>query len=382
MSKFRFRIEQLFIYLKYLILVIPSIFVKRKDCWLISERGDEARDNGFAFYEHMKKNHKDIIIKYVIKKSSSDIYKINQKDIVYYGSFTHIWYFINSKYLISTHLMGYSPQMNLFSKLDKFHLVYVKGKRIFLQHGITLNKPTVFKNVKVDLFCCASDRELEFLKSELNLDKNILKTTGFSRYDKLVSKSNKNKILFMPTWRTNLFYSTKEEFVKSDYYQHCMLLLNNQKLKESLEKNESCLYFYPHHEIQRFINCFNSNTKNIIIASEKQYDVSKLICETDLLITDYSSVSFDFAYMKKPVLYYQFDKEDFFGNHYEKGYFDYDSDGFGPVYSDINNIINCTNLIIEKGFVTEKKYIEKSDRFFKYNDYYNSERIFQQIIKK
>ena len=186
----------------------------------------------------------------------------------------------------------------------------------------------------------------------------------------------------MPTWRSNLFYSSKEEFVNSDYYKNCMLLLNNSKLKEELQKKDISLYFYPHHEIQKFIDCFISNIKNVIIADDKKYDISQLICETDLLITDYSSVSFDFAYMKKPVLYYQFDRDEFFNNHYERGYFDYDRDGFGPVYSNVNEVVDYMCVMIKFDFMTEKKYINKSDRFFKYRDCDNSERIFQQIIKK
>lgn len=383
MNKFYFRIKQVYIYIKYFVLIIPSFFLKKMNSWLISERGDEARDNGFSFYNYMINNHPEIEVKYVIKKTSPDVYKINKENIIYYGTFKHIWYFINSKYLISTHLMGYSPQMNLFSKLDKYHLIYVKGNKIFLQHGIILNKPgSFFKNIRIDLFCCSSVREYEFLKKELNLEDSAFKITGLSRYDKLISKAEKNKILFMPTWRSNLFYSSKEEFVNSDYYKNCMLLLNNSKLKEELQKKDISLYFYPHHEIQKFIDCFISNIKNVIIADDKKYDISQLICETDLLITDYSSVSFDFAYMKKPVLYYQFDRDEFFNNHYERGYFDYDRDGFGPVYSNVNEVVDYMCVMIKFDFMTEKKYINKSDRFFKYRDCDNSERIFQQIIKK
>ena len=50
------------------------------------------------------------------------------------------------------------------------------------------------------------------------------------------------------------------------------------------------------------------------------------------MITDYSSVAFEMAYLKKAVLYYQFDEEEFFsGKHWQKGYFDYRKDGFGAV---------------------------------------------------
>ena len=49
------------------------------------------------------------------------------------------------------------------------------------------------------------------------------------------------------------------------------------------------------------------------------------------MLTDYSSVAFDFAYLRKPIVYAHFDKEAFFsGEHsYTAGYFDYERDGFG-----------------------------------------------------
>lgn len=46
------------------------------------------------------------------------------------------------------------------------------------------------------------------------------------------------------------------------------------------------------------------------------------------MITDYSSVAFDFAYMKKSLVYAQFDREAFFeGQTYDEGYFNYETDG-------------------------------------------------------
>ena len=49
---------------------------------------------------------------------------------------------------------------------------------------------------------------------------------------------------------------------------------------------------------------------------------------------DYSSIAFDFAYMKKPLIYYQFDQDKYYTNHFAKGYFDCERDGFGPQMSE------------------------------------------------
>ena len=63
-------------------------------------------------------------------------------------------------------------------------------------------------------------------------------------------------------------------------------------------------------------------------------DVQALLMESALLVTDFSSIQFDFAYMQKPEIYYQFDEAQYWGTHHDRGYFDYRVDGFGPVVTD------------------------------------------------
>ena len=63
------------------------------------------------------------------------------------------------------------------------------------------------------------------------------------------------------------------------------------------------------------------------------------------MITDYSSVFFDFAYMKKPLAYWQFDSERFFAEQYGKGYFKFD-EGFGPLCIQKDEVID---FIEDKG---------------------------------
>ena len=113
----------------------------------------------------------------------------------------------------------------------------------------------------------------------------------------------------------------------------------------------------------------------------KEYDVQELLINSCLLITDYSSVSFDFAYMEKPVIYYQFDYEKFRKGHYEEGYFSYLNDGFGPVVDNIDDVIKEIELNIKNAFIIDKKNQMKINDFFTIRDNHNCERIYNEIIK-
>ena len=68
-----------------------------------------------------------------------------------------------------------------------------------------------------------------------------------------------------------------------------------------------------------------------------------LFAKTALLVTDYSSVAFEIAYIEKPVIYYQFDAEQFYGGGHLgfAGYFDFARDGFGPICETEVNLFRC-----------------------------------------
>ena len=90
-------------------------------------------------------------------------------------------------------------------------------------------------------------------------------------------------------------------------------------------------------------------------------------------------VYYDFAYLLKPLVYFQFDETDYYKMHYDKGYFDYRRDGFGPVYINSNEVINYIKDKINKNFINDSKYLEKTKENFIYIDQNNCLRVFKQI---
>src|SRR5699024_2823222 len=90
-------------------------------------------------------------------------------------------------------------------------------------------------------------------------------------------------------------------------------LINKQKLEKLLDKYNVEIKFYPNNRAQEFCkNHLNSNQGRIQYMSLGEKTVQELLIEHDILITDYSSVSFDFSYMKKPVIFFHFDVDKFF----------------------------------------------------------------------
>lgn len=366
------------------------IIIFKKEIWLICEDKNEARDNGFCFFEYLNKYHKEVNSYYAINKKSKDYDKVKKiGKVIQYGSIKHWVYYLSAKYNISSQKGG-KPSAAICYVLEVTGIL--KNKRIFLQHGITINKQDWlnYKNTKMRLFVCGAQPEYEYIKTNFGYPENYVKYLGFSRFDNYHNiKVNKKQIVFMPTWREWIAskneYSSKYDngnnFKETEYYKKCMELLENKKLISFLESNQLIFYFYPHRNMQKYIKDFKSHSKQIRIVNNQNSEIKDLLIDSAIMITDYSSVSMDFAYMKKPIIYYQFDEERFRTAQYQKGYFDYRKDGFGKVFTEANEVVNELINIYNENMKMSEKYLDRHSRFFTIYDNKNSERIFEEIKK-
>lgn len=354
---------------------------KYKDLWLISERGDDARDNGYCFYKYLKEEYPEINSRFVISKDSADYRKIAVLGgAVKYRGFEHYLMYFSAKYLIGTHVQPCAPD-----KMMHYHLakkgIRPRGKQVFLQHGITLSNMSWLnaEHLYIDLFVCGGKPEFEHIKNTYGHRDGVVKYLGLCRFDSLIKNTDTEKtILVMPTWRGSGYPSGKD-FPKTAYCKHFNSLLNNAELAQMLEKYGYKLIFYPHIEMQKNMEYFKSNNGRIILADKSHYDVQKLLKSCAILITDYSSVFFDVAYLKKSIIYYQFDEEEFYSCHYGKGYFDFRADGFGPVCTKEDELISEIRSALENNSAPSDKYAKRGERFFELRDDKNCDRIYEAI---
>ncbi len=353
---------------------------KYRDLWLISERGFDARDNGYYLFRYITGNCPEINAAYVIADNSPDRVRIEGMGrLVRYNSMEHFITLICARVRISTHIMGFTPYIDFFVRADKLGLV--RGKKIFLQHGIIKDNLTYLynNNVNIDLFVCSAKPEFDYINANYGYPEGVVRMLGLCRYDELKKIETPSKrILVMPTWRYNLQGVDRHEFTESKYFRAFDSLLNSPRVKELLEKYGYELVFYPHIEMQKFIDCFKSGGR-VRALSFKDSTVQELLINSDVLITDFSSVFFDYAYMEKPMLFYQFDEEEFRRQHYGEGYFNYSRDGFGEVVYDEDALISSLEVILQKGAVIEDKYKKRLDSFFTIRDKNNCKRNFEAI---
>ena len=102
-----------------------------------------------------------------------------------------------------------------------------------------------------------------------------------------------------------------------------------------------------------------------------------LLKQAALLITDYSSVFFDMVYMKKPVIFYQFDYETFRSGQYPEGYFNYADNPFGPQCQSQDEVFAELTQAIEREFAVSDEYQKEHARFFPLYDTNNTKRVYE-----
>lgn len=357
---------------------------QEKRIWLFMDRVDKADDNAEHLFRYCMQKQDGIEKCFVVSKESVDFNKVKQYGpVVSYGSEEHKLLMMQAEAIISS-----QASENNYSPFDEdktqYYRTFLNAKRVFLQHGITKDDLSewLHKYMKnLSIFVTASKLEQDsILHGNYGYDENEVVLTGFARYDNLHDHAQKY-ILFMPTWDSSMakmkngFLEYNEDFKKSELYEEVNGLLNDKELNDMLSASGYKILFKPHPNMMIQLKDFDIGS-NIVLADEKM-SYQQLFAMGKALITDYSSTFFDFAYLRKPVLYYQVRK-----NHLNQGYFDYATMGMGPVVKNKKSLIDVLRQYIQNDFKMEKQYLKRVETFFEYLDHDNCKRIYEVMRKK
>lgn len=364
---------------------------KKKKIWLICDRINKADDNGEAFFEYIVTKNLNICPYFLISKKSSDYKRISKiGKVIPFFSFRHKLLFLLSDYIISAHADHYT--MNPFlENQEEYRDLMNHQKFIFLQHGIIKDNLSVWLNrynQNITGFITSTEKEYSsIVHGNYDYSKSSIWLTGLPRFDYLYN-APKRFITIMPTWRKYLLsnFSTqtglREEkvgFIKSEYFKFYNQLLNNKDLYAAAKKYGYTICFMPHPNMTPYLDKFAKYYNIHIFSVNDRY--RDVFAWSSLIVTDYSSVAFDFAYLQKPVIYAQFDAETFWsGKHpYTKGYFDYLKDGFGEVETTINSTVSRIIEYMQNDCQLKEKYKRRIDNFFTFHDKDNCYRVLEKL---
>jgi CDP-glycerol glycerophosphotransferase (TagB/SpsB family) len=358
----------------------------RKPVWIFVDRQDKADDSAEHLFRYAMQKNDGIKKYFVIKKDSADYERLKQYGkVVAYRSLQHKLLTMSASKVISTHADVWV--VNPFFKTDVYYRDLMTYDFVFLQHGVTmvdhshwLNK----YNKNIRLMVTAANKEYEsIINGDYNFTKENVFLGGFPRYDNLEKSNGQKQILIMPTWRKALVSPKNQAlgirpynpyFKESEYFKRYNDLINDEELLRFAEEQGYKIKFFPHPDIQQQLPDFNQNEKVDFVDYNTSYQL--MFNSSDIMITDFSSVAFDFAYTKKPVIYYQYEKS----YHFKLDYYNYETMGFGDTIAKHEDLIAKIKFYIENNSEMEDKYKARVDSFFAYTDKNNRERVYSAIM--
>ncbi len=359
----------------------------RKEIWLVSDRCDSAGDNGEAFFKYLKKNKvKGVKPCFVISKDSPDCKRLKKiGKVLHPKTLKYKLYYTFATKNISSQL-EFDVMNPLFCRPYLKDIINVKN--VFLQHGIIKDDLSMCYNRLADdmhIFVTSAYGEYDSIahNDEYLCGERITALTGLPRFDNLVNEAEK-LIFFLPTWRKSALADMHtgelaSGFLDSSYFKFYNALLKNERLIQAARAHGYKLCFYPHH-LMKESNKYFGELDSIFVSSEG-YTYNDVFKKGALLFTDYSSTQFDFAYLKKPVVYCHFDKNEFFSSHsYKAGYFEYERDGFGEVTYDLESAVDTLISYMENGCQMKDVYKNRHGSFFAFDDRGNSKRVLDKIL--
>ncbi|MBQ8964947.1 CDP-glycerol glycerophosphotransferase family protein [Ruminococcus sp.] len=371
---------------------VTKPFYKNKKIWLTQDKLFKAGDNGEYFYRYVKAHQPEgIKIYYVVDKKSPDYPRLKKEfdTVLVFSSLKHRIIALHTDLMLATHVDTLTCN-GYYGAIQKYFKDLYNARVVCLAHGLTIQRIAQYQNRVFDntqLYFFASKYEVKNVSHEVYdyFDERALCLTGHARYDGL--KSNDRKIILItPTWRRSVttgkaakgqVYGHSSNFVHSDYYKIYNGLINDERLIKTAKEHGYRIVYLLHPAMSSQLEDFEKSEGVDIVAAASDISYEKILTESSLMVTDYSGVQFDFAYMKKPLVYYH---PDILPPQYEAGGLEYETMGFGPICRDHEQIVDTLCGYIERSCVMEDMYKERVDDFFRYSDHNNCERIFKEVM--
>lgn len=351
-------------------LVYKFIPVDDKLVIFISFHGRGYSDNPRAIYEEMQRDprFKDYKFIWFIKKHKQKNIHIDGANIKEYFSIPYFYYMSKAKYwVINCKMPAYICKKDNQVYLQTWHGTPLKrlghdiiapDNATFYRSGMSFEQMTETYDIDVkrynymispNAFCT------EVFQTSFRINRERLIETGYPRNDFITNATNedileikkkfnlpldKKIILYAPTWRDNSYVASGYTFeLEADFY----------KWKETLS-DEYIIVFKPHYLI---INKYeNDNSLNGFLYSiSAEAEINELYVISDILITDYSSVFFDYAVLNRPIYFYMYDLEQYKGE-LRGFYLDIYKELPGKIYEDEDHLLtDICNQVYDYSFL-------------------------------
>jgi CDP-Glycerol:Poly(glycerophosphate) glycerophosphotransferase len=324
---------------------------------------------------------------FVIERGTPDYQRLRQEKylrVIPHGSLVWKLLMLNARHLISSHIDHPIVRPEQIVRLSP-----PRWRFTFLQHGVIKDDLSNWLNGKdIDLFVTSTPQEQESIAGDhtsYRYTTREAQLTGLPRFDKIRAEGKKyppakrDLILVTPTWRQWLIVHKPtdnaarsvdaEEFQSSEYAAQWTAFLKSSGLRELAQRTGLRIALLLHPNLQSALPLLDLGPYIDKLEFEGQ-NVQALFGRARVVVTDYSSMAFNAAYIDRPLVYFQFDADRMFGGGHmgRHGYFQYERDGFGPVVLTADDAVAAVVKAVDNGPHPEPEYARRIATTFPQRD--------------
>ncbi len=367
-------------------LYLISFFIPRtKKIWLFGAHQNRYAENSKALFIYSSNHQGDI--KCIWVTGSKKLYKQLRKDdynACLRWSLKGLYYSLRAKYYfynlysddINYYTSGNAIMVNLWHgiPLKKIEFDIKKGAQYKMFNSIyspiyRFFKPYIFRDP--DYILSTSQTISKLFSSAFRVSTSQCLEFGYPRCDLFYDKAlcgidstvnvdaSQRNIIYMPTWR-----NTNTDFIHDAFS-------DLSKLNTVLKTDQSTLYIKLHPNTKTVQEQFSN-----IVFLDSSIDIYDFLPQTDMLITDYSSIYFDYLLLDKEILFYPFDYDDYALNDREF-YFDYDTYTPGKKVYSFESLLKALSALDTFDYSEEREVVK--NRLWKYQDANASQRVYNYV---
>ena len=347
---------------------------RKKKKGLIGSRIQWYRVLERHIFKKMPLRHDWVFIESFFGKSYSDspkyLYEYLQKTRG--DKYRYIWV-LNNKSVVFLETWHGTPLKKLAFDMDDITSASQNHKTLFYKHGREWNYLISANRFSTDVF------ERAFV-----YDRDKILEYGYPRNDILYADNKeeiaaevkkelgipegKRVILYAPTWRDNQFYDRGK-------YKFTLALDLGRLQKEFGE--DSVVLLRTHYYIADILDL--TEYEGFVYNGSQYEDVSRLYLASDICITDYSSVFFDFANLKRPILFYAYDFDEY-ADEIRGMYMDMEKELPGPILRTNDAVVDALHHMDAIEETYKERYEEFYERFCSVDDGHASERVIEKVF--
>ena len=328
----------------------PKVAARYRDAWVLMDRIHNAGDSAEVLFRRLRSHHGDINAWFVIEEGTADWRRLRKEfgnRVVAHGTVEWRALMTHCVNLLSSH-----ADIPIMQPPEILELIEPTWKFTFLQHGVIKDDLSGWLGPKaIDLFVTSTAAEHASIAGDATaypFTTKEVRLTGLPRFDRLreigqqYAGDRRDLLLVAPTWRVWLVEgldagSQRRRIgagvAESDFVRQWVDLISSDEVAELCRAHGLTLGFLPHPNIETVL-AGTELPPHVTVLGYDGADVQEYFARARMLVTDYSSIAFNTAYLGRPVVYFQFDADlvrDKGGHVGRPGYFSYESDGFGPV---------------------------------------------------